>query len=106
MARKTKSKRINSNANAVNTEDFLTGRDGITRRLIGLWAEQPGDNFIIGFIEQERVVEVGDDTTQADDNMIPIDRELAPGETFSAGYEDFSGGQTTNQHVTLIYDEE
>ncbi len=106
MGMRSKTVRLDTQANAVATTDILTGRQGINRRLKGLYAQSPGDVFLLGLVEQTRIVEVGVNTAQFDQMMIPIERDLRPGETFSVGFEDFSGGGSNNQHITLFYEED
>jgi hypothetical protein len=97
-------KAITTVANSEVLADVVTGASGYSRKILSIWFEQVANRILRGYIDTDRVVDVHSEVNQADFLAVPVEAELAEGQTFKIGFLDESGAGAV-QDVVVFYEE-
>ena len=105
MSMRSRSYDVVAAANAETTQEVITGRTGIRRRISHIWMEQNASMVLRAYVDQDRLVEVGCEVEQADFQPVMVDRELQDGETFIVAWNNETGGALTAR-IVVFYEED
>lgn len=90
---------------AEERENVVTAQAGKTITIVSMTAELDDDVTLVGYIEQDQLVNAGLGCDAFGRQFIPVDHEMSEGQTFKMGIKNSSGGSVTLQ-VTTFYREE
>ncbi len=102
--RRTLTQDLTVAAGTENVQPFLVGLEGRDRKLISVWFEQVAGVDLRGYLDQDRIIDVGGETNQADVTPVPVDCPLPPGKEFKLGFYNTTGAPITAK-VTLDFEE-
>lgn len=101
---RTINKDIAAAANAETLQDYITGKDNPVITVKAIRFEYVADMDVRGYIDQDRIVDFGGECAAVVPVEIPVNRLLAKGETFRAGFLNGTGGALTKK-LTVILEE-
>lgn len=84
--------------------DIIVGVEAVSRRIVSATFEVHDSLDLIGYLDQDRVLEVSGACDSAAQAPIPLDLPLKIGQTFKAGVRDHTSG-VGNANVTVVVEE-
>ena len=88
----------------IGTVNIITGRTGMTTRIAHVYFEKVNDTDVVGFVDQDQIVDFGAECNAGNYQIVNVDRVLDVGETFAAGLRNNTGREITAK-VTVEVEE-
>jgi len=95
---------ITAAANGETLETFVSGVEGVERRVTEIRFQQVADLDLRGYIDQDRIVDVGGECEENDTNPVPVDCPVPVGKIFAAGFQNNTGAPQTMK-ITVFFEE-
>lgn len=90
---------------AEELETVITGTQSRSRKILWASAELDDDVTLVGYFDQDKVLQAGLGVDVFGSKFVLIDRVLRAGETFKVGLDNDSGSSTTLQ-ITVAVEEQ
>jgi hypothetical protein len=91
---------------AEELETVITGTQSRNRKVLWAAAELDDDVTLVGYFDQDKVLQAGLGVDVFGAKFVVIDRMLRPGETFKVGLDNDSGGSVTLQVTVAVEEQE
>lgn len=102
---RTISKTITVATVAETLADIIVGGAGYRRTIVGIYFETIANVHARVYLNNDRILEVSGDIITDAVQPIPIDHELADGDTISAGFYNGTGGSVTHDLSVVVREE-
>lgn len=73
-------------------------------KVVGIYSEMVENLYLVGYYEKEKIIDIDSKLLEKHEGFIPLDLEVAVGESLLIGYRNKTGGDRTGDDIGIVYE--